>query len=74
MNELLLTVHDRQCLHPATNISLLTKDLISNFPYCLPYNSYDVSLENLVLEQLIIPLLIFFFILMISLLDIVLIL
>ena len=50
------------------------KDLISNFPYCLPYNSYDVSLENLVLEQLIIPLLIFFFILITSLLDIVLIL
>ena len=48
-----------------------TKDLISNFPYCLLYNSYDVSLENLVLEQLIIPLLIFFFILITSLLDIV---
>ena len=51
-----------------------SKDLISNSPYCLPYNSYDVSLENLVLEQLIIPLLIFFFILITSLLDIVLIL
>ena len=51
-----------------------SKDLICNFPYCLPYNSYDVSLENLVLEQLIIPLLIFFFILITSLLDIVLIL
>ena len=51
-----------------------SKDLIGNSPYCLPYNSYDVSLENLVLEQLIIPLLIFFFILITSLLDIVLIL
>ena len=51
-----------------------SKDLISNSPYCLPYNSYDVSLENLVLKQLIIPLLIFFFILITSLLDIVLIL
>ena len=51
-----------------------SKDLIDNSPYCLPYNSYDVSLENLVLEQLIIPLLIFFFILITSLLDIVLIL
>ena len=51
-----------------------TFHLIGNSPYCLPYNSYDVSLENLVLEQLIIPLLIFFFILITSLLDIVLIL
>ena len=30
-------------------------DLISNSPYCLPYSSCDVSLENLVLDQLIIP-------------------
>ena len=33
-----------------------TQDLISNSPYCLPYTSCDVSLENLVLDQLIIPL------------------
>ena len=25
-----------------------SQDLISDSPYCLPYNSYDVSLENLV--------------------------
>ena len=31
------------------------QDLISNSPYYLPYNSYDVSSENLVLDQLIIP-------------------
>ena len=31
-----------------------TQDLISNSPYCLPYSSCDVSLENLVLDQLII--------------------
>ena len=31
-----------------------SQDLISNFPYCLPYNSCDVSLGNLVLDQLII--------------------
>ena len=31
------------------------QDLISNSPYCLPYSSCDVSLENLVLDQLIIP-------------------
>ena len=28
---------------------------LSNSPYCLSYNSYDVSLENLVPDQLIIP-------------------
>ena len=50
------------------------QDLISNSPYYLPYNSYDVSLENLVLDQLIIPWLIFFSILITYLLDIVLIL
>ena len=26
-----------------------------NSPYCQPYSSSDVSLENLVLDQLIIP-------------------
>ena len=31
-----------------------------NPPYCQPYNSYNVSSENLVLDQLIIPNLIFF--------------
>ena len=29
------------------------QDLISNSPYSLLYNSYDVSSENLVLDQLI---------------------
>ena len=28
------------------------QDLISNTPYTLPHNSYDISLENLVLDQL----------------------
>ena len=31
-----------------------SRDLISNSPYCLPYNSCDVSFENLVLDQLLI--------------------
>ena len=31
------------------------KDLICNSPYCLSYNSYDVILENLMLDKLIIP-------------------
>ena len=43
-------------------------------PYCQPYNSFDVSSENLVLDQLIIPKLIFFFILITYLVDIALIL
>ena len=50
------------------------QDLISNSPYCLPYNSYDVNSENLALDQLKIPALTFFFILMTCLLDIILIL
>ena len=36
------------------NIVLLTvshsRSLISNSPYCFPYNSHDVSSENLVLD------------------------
>ena len=40
-----------------------SQDLNSNSPYCLPYKSYNVSLENLVLDQLMIPWLIFVFIL-----------
>ena len=32
-----------------------SQDLISNSPYYLPYSSYDVSSENLVLDQLRIP-------------------
>ena len=32
-----------------------SQDLVNNSPYCLPYNSCDVSLENLVLDQMIIP-------------------
>ena len=37
---------------------ILSKDLISISSYCLSYNSYDASLENLVLDQLKIPYLI----------------
>ena len=46
---------------------------MSNSPYSLPYNLCDVSLENLELDQPIIPKLIFFIILITCLLDIVLI-
>ena len=48
--------------------------LVSNSPYCLPYSSCDVGLENLVLDQLIIPSLVFLVILITCLLDIILIL
>ena len=37
------------------HFTLRSHNLISNSPYCLPYNSYDVGLENLKLDLLIIP-------------------
>ena len=46
-----------------------TPRISSTFPYSLPYNSYDISSENLVLNQLIIPKLIFLFILITCLFD-----
>ena len=33
-------------------LPLSAQNLISNSPYCLLYNSYDASSENLVLDQL----------------------
>ena len=42
------------------------RDLISNSPYSFPVNSYEATSKNLVLDQLIIPQLIFFFILIIT--------
>ena len=39
------------CLNPRSN----SQDFISNSPYCLPYNLSNASLENLELDQLIIP-------------------
>ena len=49
-------------------------DQICNSPYCKPYNSYNVSSRNFLLDQLIIRRLIFFSILSTHLVDIVLIL
>ena len=60
-----------------TGLVLLTLQLPGQFcnsPYCQPYNSYNLSSEYLVLDQLIIPKLIFFFILITYLVDIVLVL
>ena len=45
--------------------------LVLDSPYCLPYNSCDVILENLVLDQLMIPKLMFVSILITCLLDVV---
>ena len=54
--------------------SFTLQDLISDSPYFLPNNSYDVILDNLVLDQLVISLWIFFFILTTFLLGIALVL
>ena len=53
---------------------MILLDQICNSPHGQPYNSYNVSSENLVLDQLIIHILIFVFILITYLVDIVLIL
>ena len=50
-------------------LTLYLPDQICNSSYCQPYNSHNVSSENLALDQLIIPKLILFFILMIYLVD-----
>ena len=55
-------------------LTLELPDQICHSSYCRSYNSYNVSSENLVLDQLIIPKLIFFFIPITYLVDIVLIL
>ena len=59
-------------MHDFQLLTLQLPDQICNSPYCQPYNSYNVSSENLVLDQLIIAKLIFFFIHITCLLDIVL--
>ena len=55
-------------------LTLSLSDQICDSPYCKPYNSYNVSSENLVLDQPINSKLIFFFILITYQADIVLIL
>ena len=47
-----------------------SQDLDSNTPYCQPYSSGDVGLENLLLDQLKFPSILFFFDLITCLLDI----
>ena len=49
-------------------LTLSLPDQICNSPYCLPYNSYNISSESLVLDQRNIPKLIFLFILITHLL------
>ena len=53
-------------------LTLWPLDCISNYTCWLPYNLHDVTEEDLVLDQLVIPSLIFFFILITCLLLIVL--
>ena len=55
-------------------LTLSLPDKICNSPYHQSYNSYNFSSENLILDQLIIPKLIFFFFLNTYLVDTVLIL
>ena len=51
-----------------------SQDLTGDSPYCFSYSSYDSSLKNLLLDQLIISLFVFFFFLVSCQLDNVLIL
>ena len=52
---------------PLKALPFHSQDLISDSPYCVPYNSYDVfSSENLVLNQLTTYLLIFFLVYQLS--------
>ena len=72
---LLSNIQSSNCyLSVFPHLTLWLPDQICNSPYCQLYNSYNVSSENLILDQLIIPKLIFFFILITCLLVIVLIL
>ena len=51
------------CIDSRMHTLLTLPDQNFHSPYCQSCNSYDVSSDNLVLDQLIIPKLIFFFIL-----------
>ena len=53
-----------------TTLTLKLPDQLCNSPYFQPYNSYNVSSENLVLDRLIIPKLIFIFVLITYLVNI----
>ena len=64
-----LCISKQQLFQKAFNPWTHKISLLGNFPSCLPYNSYDVSLENLELDQPIVPYLIFFFIIISCLLD-----
>ena len=60
------------CLYERfVELTLYLQHQICNSPYCQPYNSYNGNSENLVFDQLIIPKLTFFFILITYLVDIV---
>ena len=67
-----VSLHRKLYLHTMLTLSL--PDQICNSPYCRPYNSYNVSSENLVLDQPNYPQIDIFFILITHLVDTVLIL
>lgn len=47
-------LNDGPCRFLNRLIPFHSQEVIGNSPDCLPYNSYDVNIENLVLDQLII--------------------
>ena len=47
-------LNDGPCRFLNWLIPFHSQEVIGNSPDCLPYNSYDVNIENLVLDQLII--------------------
>ena len=64
-----LCISKQQLFQKAFNSWTYKISFLGNFPSCLPYNLYDVSLENLELDQPIVPWFIFFFIIISCLLD-----
>ena len=61
---------DKETISRSENFIFLFPLSLPRFPFCLPYNSHDVSSENLASDQLIIPQLIFLCILSTCLLEI----
>ena len=50
-----LYINSKVAIYKLVFLTLYSKDLTSNSLNCISYNSYCVSMENLVLDQLIIP-------------------
>ena len=52
--DFVLKIKGKVTKHPGS-LTLTIPRFICNSLFCLSYNSYNVSMENLVLDQLIIP-------------------